>query len=73
MKADAETCRDVMVTVKAGNRARLIAKEIAKLQAEVALDNGATLSTSDRPASITVAVEDGPASGIAPDVRPVTT
>jgi hypothetical protein len=51
MKADAETCRDAMVTVKAGNRARLIAKEIAKLQAEVALDNGATLSRSDRAAS----------------------
>lgn len=51
MQADAMRCRDVMVTVKAGNRARLIAKELAKLQAELGLDDRATVSVSDRVAS----------------------
>lgn len=54
MEADAKTCRDVMISVKAGNRARLIQKELQKLAAEVGLDIGATLSRlsrSDRAAS----------------------
>ena len=59
MKADAESCRDVMVTVKAGNRARLIAHQLQKLQAEVALDDSATLDTSDRAAAECPAADQG--------------
>jgi hypothetical protein len=60
MKADAMTCRDVMISVKAANRARLIQKELEKLASEVGLDNGAMLSRSDRAAcQAPVAAEDG--------------
>lgn len=71
MREDAKTCREVMAGVKARNRARLILKEIGKLADELALDGGATLGASDRPArQAPVAVEDGPGpSGTAPDVR----
>lgn len=71
MRADADTCREVMVTVKAGNRARLIAKELARLAGEVALDSGATLAVSDCAAcQAPVAVGDGtPPGGTGSDVR----
>ena len=36
MRAEAHTCREVMATVKAGNRMRLIQKELQKLAAELA-------------------------------------
>lgn len=69
MAADAERCRDVMVTVKAGNRANLIRKELFKLQAELALDSGATLEGVG-PAPQAPADDQGEPrpSGIVPDV-----
>jgi len=72
MAADAERCRDVMVTVKAGNRANLIRKELFKLQAELALDSGAILDASDRAArQAPVDDQDEPRpSGTGSELRP---
>lgn len=72
MKADAETCREVMISVKAGNRARLIQKQLKKLSDELALDDGATLVASDRAAAeCSAAVEgEGQPCGTESGLRP---